>query len=325
MGYKGVAVKYLIVADPVARWQPKFDTSLRLAEELLARDIDVDFLDLPASDLSRPAADYLSKLTVQQILHAAPEDANFIGLGPKRLAPVTDYAVILQRKDPPVDERFRAAMQIFAQAPKSVLQINDPLQAIAWSEHLLPMRFPDFSIPTVHCRSPEELIAAVRSQKPEAVLKPVNECSGNGVSFLKNDASESEILKYWEEWKPEVVVQPYQEEITRSGDLRILVFNRKILGSVLRVPRQGSRLANLHQGASSAPWTPTPRQLEAVEAVSRDLTPRGLYLLGLDFIGDYLSEVNITSPSAMVQINQVMNKRAQVEFIDELERLRKQR
>jgi len=318
-------VKYLIVADPIARWQPAFDTSLRLAGELLSRGIEVDYVDLPATDASKPASDYLNTLPAQKVLHAEPGDANFIGLGPKRVAPVSDYAVILQRKDPPVDERFRAYMKLFAQAPKSILQINDPTEAVAWSEHLLPMRFPEFSIPTQVCRSPAELIAAVRAQKNEVVLKPVNECSGVGVSFLRTDAAESDILKYWEEWKPEVVVQPYQEEITRSGDLRILVFNHRVLGSVLRVPRQGSRLANLHQGASSAPWTPTPRQLQATEAIAADLTPRGLYLLGLDFIGDLVSEINITSPSALVQINQVMGKRTEVEFVDEIEKLRKSR
>jgi glutathione synthase len=318
-------VKYLIVADPVSRWQPVFDTSLRTAAELLSRGIEVDYVDLLATDALKPAGAYLESLPVQKVLHAEPEEPNFLGLGPKRLAPVTDYAVILQRKDPPVDERFRAYMEIYAQAPRSILQINDPSEAIAWSEHLLPMRFPEFSIPTQVCRSPEELVCAVREQVTEAVLKPVNECSGIGVSFLRKDVPEPEILKYWEEWRPAVVVQPYQEEITKSGDLRILVFNRQVLGSVLRVPRQGSRLANLHQGASSAKWTPTKRQLEAAEAISADLTPRGLYLLGLDFIGDLVSEINITSPSALVQINQVMGKRTEVELVDGIEALRKSR
>mgnify|MGYP002144294266 FL=1 len=97
--------------------------------------------------------------------------------------------------------------------------------------------------------------------------------------------------------------------------------NRRILGSVARIPRPGSRLANLHQGASFRAFDPTPPQLAAVAAVADTLTPRGLYLLGLDFIGDLLSEINFTSPSALVQINEVMQRRAERDLVDEIERL----
>ena len=100
-----------------------------------------------------------------------------------------------------------------------------------------------------------------------------------------------------------------------SGDLLV---NRRILGSVARIPGPGSRLANLHQGASVRAFDPTPRQLAAVAAVADALSPRGLHLLGLDFIGDLLSEINFTSPSALVQINEVMHKRAEQDLVDEL-------
>mgnify|MGYP000870226829 CR=1 FL=1 len=317
--------RYLVCVDPLIKIQPKFDTSLRLTEELLSRGIEVDWLDLSKTDTSLPSERYLAELPVQNVLECEPENSLFISVGPVERRPITDYAVILQRKDPPVDDAFRAYARHFAAAPKSILQINDPTAATSYSEHLLPMEFPELSIPTQLCRSFEETLRAVRASRPEAVLKPVHECSGIGVTFLKPDAPEAEVRAYWERWAPEVVVQPYQEEITKSGDLRILVMNRRVLGSVLRVPRAGSRLANLHQGASSAAWTPTPRQLEASRLIADRLTPKGLYLLGLDFIGDVVSEINITSPSALVQINLVQNSRIQVDLVDEIEKLRQSR
>jgi glutathione synthase len=90
---------------------------------------------------------------------------------------------------------------------------------------------------------------------------------------------------------------------------------------VLRVPAAGSRLANLHQGAVAATMEPTPRQLEACRVVAEDLNPMGLPLLGLDFIGDFLTEVNFTSPTTIVQINQVNDIRADIDLVDELEKM----
>jgi len=241
------------------------------------------------------------------------------------------YEVLLHRKDPPVDARYRAYAGHFARLPPETLQINAPAEVLRHSEHLLAADFPAYAVPTTHCLDLATLVAAVRAQPREAVAKPIAECSGHGIAFFAPDVGLPELQVYWDRYagtgedplERGVVVQPYQEAILDRGDLRILVMNRRILGSVARVPRPGSRLANLHQGASVRAFDPTPRQLEAVAAVAERLTPRGLYLLGLDFIGDLLSELNFTSPSAMVQINEVMHKRAEVELVDEIEHLRR--
>ena len=165
---------------------------------------------------------------------------------------------------------------------------------------------------------------AVRAQESEAVVKPFDECSGVGIEFLPNDVPEPKLREYWEQRKPAVIVQPFIEEIHKSGDLRILVMNGKVMGQVLRVPREGSRLANLHQGATGRAYTPSAFQLQACEVIGRDLAKKGLYLLGLDFIGEKISEINITCPSAMAQINEVMNKRTEIELVNEIESLRYQ-
>ena len=98
-----------------------------------------------------------------------------------------------------------------------------------------------------------------------------------------------------------------------------------VLGSVLRVPAEGSRLANLHQGARAAALQPSARQLEACREVAAALNPKGLYLLGLDFIGEHLTEVNFTSPTTIVQVNQVNGIRADKVLVDELERMWRER
>ena len=143
--------------------------------------------------------------------------------------------------------------------------------------------------------------------------------------FFEPGVSNDDLAAYWEEWQPHVIVQPYLDAIESTGDLRILTINDTILGSVLRVPAEGSRLANLHQGAVAARLEPTPRQIEACKVVAKDLNPLGLYLLGLDFIGEHLTEVNFTSPTTIVQVNRVNGIRADIVLVDELERMWRER
>ena len=317
-------IKYLIAADPIARFQPKYDTSLRMAAELLKRGIEVDYLDTDFHDVNLATDRYLGELPVLPIVSADPKRVPFFEFGERRLTKIQDYRVVLNRRDPPVDATYRKIAAHFAKAPANILQINDPTQSVSWSEHELPLRYLDYAIPTTVCCTFEELKKAVNDLPGEAVVKPYDQCSGIGIGFFPKGTPESALREHLAKWNP-VIVQPFIDEITKSGDLRILVFNHVVLGSVLRVPKAGSRLANLHQGATGRAHTPSQRQLEASRKVAEDLTPKGLYLLGLDFIGEGLSEVNITSPSALVQINEVMGIQAEVRLIDEIEKLRRER
>lgn len=311
--------RYLIVADPVQALNPVFDLGVCLSRELIERGLKVDYLDLLASDRRQDAEGYLRALPVREILAADADAKEFWTLGPETRRAVTEYRIVLQRKDPPVDDVFKAYHRLFEDAPDPVIQINRPPASFELSEHTVALQFPEYAAPTWVCGSFEELVAAVRAQPGEAVCKPLHTYCGIGITFFPSDTPEAELKPFWEEWKPEVIVQPFLKEIEESGDLRILTINEVVLGSVLRVPAEGSRLANLHQGASAAALPPSSRQLEACKAVAAELNPMGLYLLGLDFIGDHLTEINITSPTTIVQINQVNNIRADKALIDELE------
>jgi glutathione synthase len=276
-------------------------------------------MDLPAANADQASADYLAGLPVREILASDAAAKPFWELGPARASDVREYRVILQRKDPPVDDLFKAHARHFETAPPEIVQINRAPATYELSEHTAALRYPEFAAPTSVCTSFEDVVEAVRGHSGEVVLKPENTYCGIGVTFVQPDVAEHELETYWNTWQPHVIVQPYLEAIETSGDLRILTINRRVLGSVLRVPASGSRLANLHQGASAARLEPTPRQLEACRVVADDLNPLGLHLLGLDFIGEDLTEVNFTSPTTIVQINRVNNIRADRELVDELE------
>lgn len=317
-----MGARYLIVADPILALNPVFDLGVCVSRELLERGIAVDYLDLVAHNADLETEAYLSGLPVRAIESADASRDPFWELGEIRAADVGQYDVILQRKDPPVDELFVKHHNHFIAAPESILQINRPPATYELSEHTIGMRYPEYSAPTIVCASLDQLVAAVRAQDGEAVCKPKNTYCGIGVSFVPSDVEEHVLRAYWEQWEPEVIVQSYLPAIEDSGDLRILTLGDQVLGSVLRVPAKGSRLANLHQGATAARLDPTARQLDCCAEVSADLNPLGLHLLGLDFIGEHLTEVNFTSPTTLVQINQVNGIRADRVMVDQLERMR---
>jgi len=319
MGERG---RYLIVADRLSFLDPVYDLGVCLSRELLRRGIPVDYLDLLTSDPGQAPQDFLSNLPVQEILSSDASARPFWELGPTRLAAVSEYGVVLQRKDPPVDEVYRRFHRPFEQAPPEVIQINRPPTIYELSEHLLPLRYPEYAAPTTVCSSLEELETAVRARTGQSVLKPTNTYCGMGVTFVPPDVDRSELNAFWDRWGPQAIVQPYLPAIRSSGDLRILTFNGRVLGSVLRVPPPHTPVANLHQGAIAARLDPSPRQLEACRRIAADLGPLGIHLIGIDFIGEHLTEVNITSPTLIVQINEVNGIRADVELVDELERMR---
>jgi len=320
-----MTTRYLLVADPVSALNPRFDLGVLLSQELLRRAIQLDYLDVSEADVGLPSERFLAGLPVRPIERVESSRMPFWELGPLRRAGVEEYRVILQRKDPPVDERYVAFHRHFAAAPAQIVQINRPPAIYELSEHTVILRYPEFAAPTRVCASYAELEEAVRAQAREAVCKPKSMFCGIGIAFFSPDAPADQLREYWQRWRPEVVVQPYLEAIETSGDLRILTIGEKVLGSVLRVPAEGSRLANLHRGARAAAMPPTPRQLEACRVVAEDLNPLGLHLLGLDFIGEHLTEVNITSPTTLTQINQVNGIRADVDLVDELERMWRER
>jgi len=317
--------RYLLVADPVETLNPEFDLAVCVSRELLERGFHVDYLDLLSHDPELPTARYLASLPVRQVLEADAAATPFWRLGPGRVADVADYHVVLQRKDPPVDATYVSHHRHFVHAPEQVVQINRPPATYELSEHTLALRWPEYAAPTWVCASADELVRAVRQQDGEAVLKPKGTYCGIGIIFVPPDVARERLEAFWREWGPEVIVQPYLKAIESSGDLRILTLNERVLGSVLRVPRPGSRLANLHQGAAAARLEPSARQLEACRRVAAELNPLGIALIGLDFIGEHLTEVNVTSPTTIVQINQVNGIRADIDMVDELERMWRRR
>lgn len=316
-------MKFLIAGESHSSFMPRMDTGVLLAAEVLRRGYSLAYLDQSRYPWKQNTDAYLSSLTTYQVKSVRPDTSLPFELGPCTGSLAKDYQVIFQRKDPPVDQAYLGHAQHFSSLPRQIIQVNNPDQTWRYSEHLLPQKFPEYAIDTVLCKTWRDFLHSVRGMFNEAVAKPKSFFGGQGIHFFANGVNELELKVYWDKWGPDIVVQPFINEISQVGDLRVLMMNGQIVGQVLRMPKKGSRLANLHQGATPLRAELTAIQRLASYEIAEELLPLGLYLLGIDFIGDKLSEINITCPSAVPQINQVMGIRAERLILDEIEKMAK--
>jgi glutathione synthase len=234
--------------------------------------------------------------------------------------PVTSFDVVLLRKDPPVDTAYMTLLALLSPARHDVPVVNDPDGIRRSNEKLLPLEIPDAWVPTVVTADPEVVAAFVREHE-EVVVKPLNEFSGRGIfrlSIRDTTLDADAVGALAANRGRHVMVQRFLPEVAR-GDKRVFVLDGEPIGWVNRIPRVGSFRANIHQGASVERTELTDREREIVAAARGLLCERGLAMTGFDFIGEHLTEINVTSPSAVRQINQVMGIHLETTLVDWLE------
>ena len=241
-------------------------------------------------------------------------------LGPEEDRALESYDVVLMRKDPPVDLDYFNALLMLEPAAERVPVINHPVGLRRSNEKLLPLEVPGAAVPSVVTADPRVVTEFVREHE-DVVVKPLNEFSGRGIarySTRDSDLDAESVGGLATHEGQHVLVQRFLPEV-EDGDKRVLVLAGEPIGWVNRLPRAGSFRANIHQGARVEATSLTDRERELIEAFRPVLASRGLDLAGFDFIGGYVTEINVTSPSAMRQINQVMGERLERKVMDWLE------
>lgn len=230
------------------------------------------------------------------------------------------FDLVLMRKDPPVDVEYHNALTVLAPARETVPVVNDPVGLARSNEKLLPLEVPGAAPPSIVTADPE-VVAEFAREHEDVVVKPLNEFSGHGITRLSihGSALDPEAIGALSAHDGRhVVVQKFLSEVER-GDKRVFVVDGEPLGWVNRIPRPGSFRANIHQGASVEATELTDREREIIAAAKPVLAARGLELAGFDFIGGWLTEINVTSPSALRQIDRVMEARLEKPLMDWIE------
>ena len=226
-------------------------------------------------------------------------------LGAEERLELAGMDVILMRQDPPFDMAYITATHLLEHVRERVLVVNDPVAVRNAPEKLFATHFPGLMPPTLITSDRDE-ITAFRREHGEIILKPL---FGNGGAGVFRVTAEDENLNAMLElftvlYREPIMVQRYLPEI-RQGDKRIILVEGEPVGGVLRVPPKGEARANLHVGGKAMKTTLTAREREICAAIGPTLREQGLLFVGIDVIGDYLTEINVTSPTGIQEIDRL--------------------
>ncbi|HEX4157516.1 MAG TPA: glutathione synthase [Rhizomicrobium sp.] len=287
-----------IQMDPIARIDIGGDSTFALALEAQRRGHELFYYE--PRDLSFRDGVVTARL---RPLAVRPEQGNHFTLGDAAVRPLSQMPVVLMRQDPPFDMAYITATHILQRLSPGTLVVNDPFHVRNAPEKLFVTQFGDFMPPTL-ITSDREAIRAFRSEHRDIILKPLYGNGGAGVFRVKDgDENLGALLEMFTLlYREPVVVQRYIPEV-RSGDKRIILVDGVFAGAINRVPQEGEARSNLHVGGRAEATNLTEREQRICEALGPELKQRGLLFAGIDVIGNYLTEVNVTSPTGIREIH----------------------
>ncbi|HKP78966.1 MAG TPA: glutathione synthase [Phenylobacterium sp.] len=292
-----MSLKVAVQMDPIEGINIEGDTTFLMMESAQARghSLFVYTTDTLAMEDGRVFVRGRD-VTVQRV---AGEHAT---LSAPRQAELTEFDAILLRQDPPFDMRYiDTTFFLEAVHPKTTV-VNNPVEVRNAPEKLFVTKFPDLQPPTLITWD-KAAILDFRERHGDLVMKPLNGRGGSGVTrHLKDDPNLDTLLELHEQLGPEpVIVQKFLPSVTK-GDKRILLVDGEAVGAINRVPAKGQIRSNLAVGGEARPVELTARDREICAAIGPELKARGLIFVGIDVIGDYLTEINVTSPTGAVAL-----------------------
>lgn len=288
-----------VIMDPIETIKPYKDTSFAMMLEAQRRGLSVYYI--PLSNLSLNNGIPMCRAFPVQVQDRTDD---FYSLGESEARALSSFDVILMRKDPPFDQEFLYATHLLSLAEASgALVVNRPQSLRDYNEKLFTAWFPAFVPPTLVSRSAED-IKAFHQQHQDVICKPLDGMGGASIFRIKPDANNLGVVieTLTDLGKKLMMVQAYLPAIS-DGDKRILIVDGKVMPYCLaRLPSQGETRGNLAAGGRGRPQALTDTDRQLAEALVPTLEEKGLMFVGLDVIGDKITEINVTSPTCVREI-----------------------
>lgn len=293
-------MRFVFVMDPLDRVTHDKDTTFAFIEaaqarghasyHCLLRDLFIE--DGEASAIAHPV----------EILPGAPWIRLHPSSGPERIR-LGDVDAVFMRKDPPFDRAYLYATLVLERARGKTLLINDPRGLRDANEKLYALNFPEWTPRTMVASNREMILDFCAEVGGTAMVKPLDGAGGMGVIQIKTGDKNARAIvdMLTHEGRRLAIVQEFLPSVT-AGDKRILLLDGEPLGAILRVPRGDDLRSNIHVGGSVVPTLLTPREEAMVAALAPRLREDGLVFVGLDVIGERLTEVNVTSPTGIQEL-----------------------
>ena len=303
-------MKFLFVIDPIKNINPAKDSSAALMQATHNKKVEVWFCT-PQDLEARGDEVWASCTNIEPI--------PWIQLKENKCIPLAQFSCIWMRKDPPVDEGYLYATHLLEVAErKGVKVVNKPSSLRAWNEKLGALRYSNLMAPTIVASKVNDLINFAQANE-EVVIKPLGGKGGQGVIRLdKNSPGSRAIIELItsQEQLP-VMMQKFIPEV-QNGDKRIIIVDGKPLGAINRIPNQGDFRSNLAMGGKAVKTSLSSAEKSICLELSQHLQEEGLFFVGIDVINGMLSEINVTSPTGLREIEKLSNKNISEEVIEKL-------
>lgn len=292
-----MSLKVAIQMDPISPIDINADSSFRIAEEAQARGHTLFYYtpDKLAYQEGRVTARGWP-LTVQRV------KGDHFSLGDEVEVDLSDFDVVWLRQDPPFDMGYITTTHILDMIHPDTLVVNDPTWVRNYPEKLLVLDFPDLTPPTMIARDLATL-KDFRARHDDVILKPLYGNGGAGVFKLRQD--DSNLASLHEMFtginREPLIMQKFLPDVSK-GDKRVILVDGEPVGAINRVPAAGETRSNMHVGGRPEKVELTARDLEICAAIGPLLREKGQIFVGIDVIGDWLTEINVTSPTGLQEL-----------------------
>jgi len=230
------------------------------------------------------------------------EKGNHFTLGEAETIDLSTFDVVLLRQDPPFDMSYITTTHLLEHIHPRTLVVNDPASVRNAPEKLFVTHFDNVMPPTLISADPRAIRAFWKEHK-EIILKPLFGNGGAGVFRVRpDDENFNSLLEMFSQRSREPVIAQRYLPAVRQGDKRIILIDGKAVGVINRVPAEGEARSNMHVGGVAVKDVLTKRDKELCEIIGPELARRGLLFVGIDVIGDYITEINVTSPTGIWEI-----------------------
>lgn len=308
-------LKVAFQMDPIDKIDIKGDSTFALILEAQARGYEV-FYYTPDRLAMRDG----NVFAFGHSLKVQDKDGEHFELSNGRTVFLKDFDVVHLRQDPPFDMSYITTTHLLEHIHPNTLVVNNPAEVRNAPEKLFVTEFLDLTPPTLITKSLADVIA-FRNEHDDIIIKPLYGNGGAGVfRITKEDTNLGSLVELFQGiFREPFIVQTYLPDV-RAGDKRIILVDGDIAGAINRIPAENETRSNMHIGGKPAKVDLTERDREICERIGPELKKRGLIFVGIDVIGQYLTEINVTSPTGIREVKRLSGEDIAAHLCDIIEK-----
>ena len=307
-------LKIALQMDPLEKLDLKGDSTFILGLEAIKREFELYFYS--PSDLIYKNNNVYAKAKILDL--AFENGKETFNYGKIKILKLSSLDVILMRQDPPFNMSYITATHILEKIVSQTLVLNNPFHVRNAPEKIFVTEFSKFMPETLITREPNEIIK-FKNKNKNIIVKPLYGNGGEGVFYVKdNDSNFNVILESFLNLNEEqFIIQSYIPEV-KKGDKRIILIDGEVVGAINRIPAKNENRSNMHVGGKPTKTSLSKNDKLICKTISPHLKAKGLFFVGIDVIGNYLTEINVTSPTGIREINRLYKTKIEKIFWDKI-------